>query len=118
MKRLFKIIIVILSLLCLCGCGEKWKLRQLSENDYVIGSMKAYVYTFDLRQVDSMCVADGLPRNIETWTTTTYNDYETNKKVSKKMYIKELTEKNELIYLLSEDKEKMYKVIKRYVNVE
>ena len=119
-KSLTKIFVLLLSVILLCGCGETWRLNHQQQNnqEYVIGSMRAYVYTYDARQVDSMCVVDKLPRDLGEWTATAYSDYETGKRVVKRMYIKEFSEKEELIYLISEEDERLYKIIKRYVTAE
>lgn len=118
MKKAFKIFVLFITLLTISSCGETWRLRHQTHDEYVMGSMYAYVYQYNARQLDSMCVADDLPRKLSDWTITTYSDYETGKKITKRMYIKEYSVKEEYIYLVSEEDDEMYRIIKRYVKAD
>lgn len=120
MKKTFgKILIFIASVMLLCGCGETWRLahKEQTHEEYTLGSMKAYVYNYSPAQVDSMCVADKLPRDLNDWTTGTYTDYETGTIYIRKIYIKEFDSKKEMIYIITPT-EYYYKVIKRYVEAK
>ncbi len=68
-------------------------------------------------QIDSMCVADMLPSKFNGWIKRTYTDYETKTNVTRYMFIKELNEYNEMIYIVT-PKGEMFIVAKRKVIVE
>lgn len=69
-------------------------------------------------QVDSMCVADNLPKNFKGWTNSGFIDFETNNRTVRYMYIKEYDEnKYEMIYLVT-PRGGIYLVSKRKVVFE
>lgn len=68
-------------------------------------------------QVDSMCVADALPVDFKGWIRRAYSDYETNEYVIRYMYIKELNDNYEMIYIVTPRGE-MFVVSKRKVVTE
>lgn len=125
MKKLRTLIITLLSVLILVGCGQTNKYYSSSSNydtetayfGASVESMQAYVYYYTLRQVDSMCVADNLPRNLDEWITERYLDAGMGYYVIKRMYIKEYSEVSELIYIII-PREELYKVTKRFVNYD
>lgn len=67
------------------------------------------------RQLDSMITFDQLPV-LEDWINAGFYDYETNMRVYKYTYIKELNEDNELIYVTTV-KDTLYKVVKRMTEI-
>lgn len=126
MKRLKILIITLISVLCLVGCGQtrNYAAANTETEEYYYGAsvetddgMKAYIYYYTAKQVDSMCVVDKLPRNLDEWICEKYLDFEYSRYVIKRMYIKEFGDDAELIYLLI-PREELYKVTKRYVNCD
>lgn len=79
--------------------------------------MYQVTHEYNARQVDSMCVADALPRDLNEWLRKSYNDYETSQYVVRYMYIKELNNNRELIYIVTERGD-IYAVSKRSVVTE
>ena len=61
-----------------------------------------------------MCVADTLPMKFEGWTCRTYTDYETNQYIVRYMYVKELNDNYEMIYIVT-PRGDIYVVSKRKV---
>ena len=80
-------------------------------------NMYQIMHEYNARQIDSMCVVDALPRDLNEWLSKSFNDYETNEHVVRHMYIKELNNNREMIYLITERGE-MYVVSKRSVVTE
>lgn len=76
--------------------------------------MYGYEYVYNQRQLDSMCVADTLNPNIESWINTYFIDYETNEKIVKYMYLKEY---NEMVYTVT-PKDTLFLVNKTEVKSE
>lgn len=68
------------------------------------------------RQMDSLITVDNLPL-LEEWVKAGFLDYETNARIYKYTYIKELTETNEMIYVAT-PKDTLYKVIKRMIEIK
>jgi hypothetical protein len=85
--------------------------------DYPLGTSMKIAFMIDEckdYQIDSLIKADTLP-NIKKWMHMNYMDYETNKKVLKRMYIRTYENGNESTYIIIGDKEP-YKVTKRITN--
>lgn len=61
--------------------------------------MKTYLYT--PFQLDSMCVVDVLPRNLNDWTKNTLTDFETNMTIVRYAYMKEFNELYEMLYIVT-----------------
>jgi hypothetical protein len=74
--------------------------------EYVMDNAKTY-------QIDSIVVADTLP-NIDKWLVMTYMDYETNKRILKRMYIRKYNNGSETSYIIIGSNEP-YKVTKRII---
>lgn len=109
-------------LLSVSSCGLLTKiLGGGTENstDVIAGqSMFMVTHEYSTYQLDSMCVADGLPKNLDqSWISRTYLDYETREYISKYMYIKELNNNYEMIYTVT-PKYEMFIVSKREVKEE
>jgi uncharacterized protein YaiE (UPF0345 family) len=89
MKKALQIFFLFITMLSTISCGETWRITHNQTHDeYTIGTMYARVFQYSTRQVDSMCVVDGLPRNLEDWANSSYNEYETGRRVVKMVYIK------------------------------
>ena len=74
-------------------------------------------HEYDARQLDSMCVADNLPPKLWEWTFRSYIDYETGNVVDRYMFIKELNDNGEMVYIVT-PKGDVFAVSKRKVVTE
>ena len=123
MKNKFLSFIVLFSIIfSFTGCGliKKISNKGNSDTEVVMGTtqnMYQIMHEYNARQIDSMCVVDALPRDLNEWLSKSFNDYETNEYVVRHMYIKELNNNREMIYLITERGE-MYVVSKRSVVTE
>ncbi len=124
MKNKFLTFIIFISVLfSFTGCGVFTKIFHKENKDnteIVLGAeqnMYQTTYSYSNAQVDSMCVADYLPRNLDEWLKRSYTDYETNQTVARYLYIKELNNNNEMIYIIT-PKGEIYVVSKRKVVTE
>jgi hypothetical protein len=123
MKNKFLSFIVLFSIIfSFTGCGliKKISNKGNSDTEVVMGTtqnMYQVMHEYDARQIDSMCVVDALPRDLNEWLSKSFNDYETNERVVRHMYIKELNNNREMIYLITERGE-IYVVSKRSVVTE
>lgn len=117
-NKLLSILVFFTLLISTSSCGLLGKLsgkdnNQQNGTEIVMGQgMTMTTNEYDSRQLDSLCNADNLPVIPEGWIRRTYSDYETNEYVVRYMYIKELTETYELIYIVTV-KGDMYVVNKR-----
>lgn len=120
MKNKFLSFIVLASMmLSITGCGLLTKMfhKDTGDNTEVVsGTQNMYQikHEYTRYQVDSMCVADNLPQMFEGWYRQAYQDYETGKYVIRYSYIKEKTDNNEMIYIVTERGD-IYVVSKRKV---
>lgn len=73
---------------------------------YVINEAKTY-------QIDSIVLADTLP-SVDKWMLMNYLDYETNKRVLKRMYIRTYTNGSESTYIIVGNEEP-YQITKRII---
>lgn len=115
-NKLFSFLIFLVLLVSTSSCGLLGKLgknKQDNNTEIIAGQgMKMTTYQYTEYQLDSLCNADNLPVIPDGWIRKTYSDYETNEYVVRYMYIKELTETYELIYIVT-PKGDMYIVNKR-----
>ena len=81
-------------------------------------SMFGYEMLINNRQLDSICIADTLNPYVEEWFTIDFIDYETNKKIQQRMYIKELSDESEITYILIPENDSLYLIIKRIGKTE
>lgn len=121
-NKIISFVMGALMLLSVSSCGLLSKVFggvQENGTDIVAGqSMFMVTHEYSTYQLDSMCVADGLPKNLDqSWISRTYLDYETRQYVSKYMYIKELNNNYEMIYTVT-PKYEMFIVSKREVKEE
>ena len=121
-NKILNIVLTLLVLFSAVGCGPTGKVshKEGDNTGNVIGTsqnMYQIVHEYSIRQVDSMCVADVLPRDLNDWIHRSYNDYETNDYITRYMYIKELNDNYEMIYIVTPRGE-VYVVSKRKVVVE
>lgn len=113
MKNIFKnLLIVMCFALVIVGCGVTKK--QKSKTDLPLTTSMRLTCNIEngkTYQIDSIIVADTLPR-LEKWLFSVYVDYSTNKKISKRMYIRNYTNGTEAVYVITGDNEP-YKITKR-----
>ena len=124
MKRKLLSLIVLFSIIfSFTGCGLLKKTPtkdETNDTEIVMGTtqnMYQVTHEYNARQIDSMCVADVLPRDLNDWIRRAYNDYETMEYVTRYMYIKELNDNREMIYIVTPRGE-IYVVSKRKVVTE
>ena len=67
-------------------------------------------------QMDSLLIADELP-TLDEWIKVGFQDYETHESIYKYTYIKDITERSELIYIATV-KDTLYKVMKRMIEIK
>lgn len=104
------------------GCGTLNRIfhRNAENTEINLGAsqnMYQETHEYNSSQVDSMCVADTLPRTFESWQPWAYLDHETNKYIVRYMYIKEYNDNYEIIYIIT-PRGDIYIVSKRKVSSE
>lgn len=116
------LLVLILSFM-FTGCGLLNKIFHGNnpDIDVVYGTddqiMKEITHTYTSFQLDSMCVADTLPQNLNEWLGKSYTDSETKKRITRYMYIKQLTDTGELIYIVT-PRESLFIVKKRTAELQ
>lgn len=122
-NKLLSLIVLFSIIFSFTGCGLLKKVTNKdngSDTENVIGTtqnMYQVMHEYNAQQVDSMCVVDILPRDLNDWIRRSYNDYETKEYVTRYMYIKELNDNREMIYIVTPRGE-IYVVSKRRVVTE
>ena len=122
-NKLLSLIVLFSIIFSFTGCGLLKKVTNKdngSDTENVIGTtqnMYQVMHEYNAQQVDSMCVVDVLPRDLNDWIRRSYNDYETKEYVTRYMYIKELNDNREMIYIVTPRGE-IYVVSKRRVVTE
>ena len=114
--KILKIFLIAAVGLSVSGCGLFKRWHKPAETDVTMGNPAMFAQTmiYNARQLDSMCVVDGLSTNLNDWLISTYYDYETNERVDRYAYIKVISEDEELSYILT-PRDTLYKVTKRIV---
>lgn len=112
-SKFFKFIAVAVIGISVAGCGLFRKAGNGGNNGNET-AMYGQTMTYNARQVDSMCVADGISSNLEDWMSMYYVDYETNEQINRYTFIKSMSESEEMVYILT-PRDTLYKVTKRYV---
>lgn len=79
--------------------------------------MKAYNGVLTEAQLDSLCVADTLSRDLSEWLNSSYIDHETNEAITKYVWIKSISEDLETTYILIPN-DTLYNFTKRTINLE
>ena len=107
----------------MAGCGLIGKVfnkEKPDDTEITLATQNMYMktYNFTIMQLDSLCKADELPVELtEGWIRRSYTDYETNTQVVRYMYIKELNDNYEMIYLVTPEGDRFI-VSKRQVITE
>lgn len=118
--KILSLIIFFSLLFSFTGCGTLNKIFHKTDKENTettfgtTQNMYQVTHEYTMHQIDSMCVADMLPMKFEGWTCKTYTDYETNQYIIRYMYIKELNDNYEMIYIVT-PRGDIYVVSKRKV---
>lgn len=118
--KILSLIIFFSLLFSFTGCGTLNKIFHKTDKENTettfgtTQNMYQVTHEYTMHQIDSMCVADMLPMKFEGWTCKTYTDYETNQYIIRYMYIKELNDNYEMIYIVT-PRGDIYAVSKRKV---
>ena len=105
MKRILYIITV-LFIIFSCGISRKNNIKESTSRMILLIDT-----TFTRHQLDSLCFADTISNELNTWEKVMFIDYETNEKIIEYLFIKQLNE-DEVMYRVIIEKES-YKIIKR-----
>ena len=124
-KRFINIFFCMFLILSATSCGMLNKIFHKNTNNGntelnlgSIQSMHQINENYTAAQVDSMCITDNLPKNLNNWTSSGFIDFETNNRTVRYMYIKGYDEdKYEMIYLVT-PRGGIYLVSKRKVVFE
>lgn len=112
MKNVFKKVLVnVFFVVIFFGCAT---MKHNIPHDIEYGTSMRTAYTIEngsSYQIDSIIMADTLPA-IEKWMHMSYVDYETNKKIIKRMYIRTYGNGNESVYIIMGNNEP-YEITKR-----
>lgn len=118
--KILSLIIFFSLLFSFTGCGTLNKIFHKTDKENTettfstTQNMYQVTHEYTMHQIDSMCVADMLPMKFEGWTCKTYTDYETNQYIVRYMYVKELNDNYEMIYIVT-PRGDIYVVSKRKV---
>jgi hypothetical protein len=118
--KILSLIIFFSLLFSFTGCGTLSKIFHKTDKENTettfgtTQNMYQVTHEYTMYQIDSMCVADMLPMKFEGWTCRTYTDYETNQYIVRYMYVKELNDNYEMIYIIT-PRGDIYVVSKRKV---
>ena len=118
--KILSLIIFFSLLFSFTGCGTLNKIFHKTDKENTettfgtTQNMYQVTHEYTMHQIDSMCVADVLPMKFEGWTCRTYTDYETNQYIVRYMYVKELNDNYEMIYIIT-PRGDIYVVSKRKV---
>lgn len=109
----FEVILFITMMIICFSCGK----RNIYQSP-TVSSMYTYESVITLRQLDSICVADTL-LTMDYWIKDTFYDYETNESYVRYMFIKDLDNDRETIYIITEDEQDtVFRLIKRIGKTE
>lgn len=113
MKNVLKKLFICVGVsLMLIGCGV-YKKQQTPDTETLGVSMRVTcnIQNGKEYQIDSLVNADALPM-LNKWLSSVYVDYETNKKILKRMYVRTYEDGTEAVYVITGEKEP-YKIQKR-----
>lgn len=107
-----KILFIFLVAFSLFSCCEDCKKQESTEK--VLGTTMQVEWTLknaSMIQVDSLIKADTLPE-FSRWLGSSFTDFNTNEKITKRLYIKYVSDKVETVYLIVGNNEP-FEIIKR-----
>lgn len=103
------LMLVLLTVIC---CNPKIYYWEVYANDQKM--YHQYERVINESQLDSLCIADTLNRDLSKWLVVSFYDDENGDKINKYVYIKQLDSLGEIIYNLEPQKDSVsYKIIKR-----
>lgn len=111
MRKYFKLLISLLLTFLFIGCCNQ---KHISNNTEVLGVSMKYELNINngkTYQIDSLIKADTLPA-LGNWIASTFVDYNTNKAVTKRVYVRQYSKKHENVYIITGNNEP-YEIIKR-----
>lgn len=111
MKKLTKILISLLLMVLFIGCCNQ---KHISNNTEILGTSMKYELNINngkTYQIDSLIKADTLPV-LSNWIASTFVDYNTNKTITKRVYVRQYSKKCENVYIITGNNEP-YGIIKR-----
>lgn len=85
------------SMLCFIGCGNAFLWTKIGENTKIYNE---YDKTITFKQLDSLCKADTLNPDYNTWYKMIFYDEETKDKITEYIYIKSNNDLKETSYIL------------------
>lgn len=103
-----KILLLFLTSLVILSCKPS---LQMTDGQYGAKMKNLYEAIYTPSQLDSICVADKLPRDLMEWKTSTFNDFEDGSTITEYLFIKSLGP-NQVIYRV-EQRGENYKISKR-----
>lgn len=98
------LILLSICILLITSCGS---VKHIFHNEY--DKIYATELIVTQAQLDSVCNADTLSNNFRDWYTGAFVDYETNKAMEKRFYIRESITKR-VIYILAPYDEERFKL--------
>lgn len=114
-KRNFRwIVSALLCLLLVCCKSTKVNVTTDTIAGYNM-MMNQFSGSFTELQFDSICVADGIERDLSKWHTFSFIDFEDGDSIFEYLWIKEYSANNEAIYIVTQDTVG-YLITKRVVN--
>ena len=118
---LLKLFACVSIVVCLnsCGlfrCGKLFGCKSAETNRSTEVIMKAYAAMINARQLDSLCSADNLSRDLNEWMHATFYDYETNTKITKYVWINSISEDIETTYIIV-PVDTLYDFTKRIIDI-
>ena len=100
------------------GCGLFRKVQKPTDNGQTTvmtsPGMFGQTDTINARQLDSVCVVDGLSNDLSKWLVMSFYDDETGNKIDRYAFIKMIGDDGELTYILTPI-DTLYVLTKRYV---
>lgn len=111
-KQFCLFLLIGLSLNC-CGLFKKVQKQTKPIGNEIYDVMISRTMDINAYQLDSICVADTLERNIDEWISNSFIDYTTENIITKKMYIKQNSKKQQTIYVLTLIDDNNYNIVIR-----
>jgi hypothetical protein len=113
--EIFKFILVTAICLSTYGCGLFRKAQKPSSDENLgVPAMYGQTVMYNARQLDSMCVVDGISSDLSKWVSMAYYDFETQERIDRYAFIKVLNENEEMTYILT-PVDTLYKITKRFI---
>lgn len=110
MKLIKFLLFTILTVSICVNCSKK----KSEPSEVILGSSMRIEWKEDngtMNQIDSIILAESLPA-FPRWIGSTFSDFETGEKITKRMYIKKVSSSKEIIFIVVGNNEP-FKIIKR-----